>query len=182
MSTKNARLASDLTRAKDKLARVTFETRRREEALKVEKTSRAQVISSQGSLMQATVYKLLRTNVFGEYVNAYGSAINPLATTETIELISQDFPDMDIKKSDYRYDKAAKEQSGWHMAEAMLRVSSFPLLDSLKSNDRILSPKEILKSEVDEDSMFMDLDKIGHVYSLGPPMSPHRPDLLVALP
>lgn len=75
------------------------EAKESEEAIKAEIDSlRAQVISSQESLLRATVYKLLRTNNFGEYVNACGSAINPLATTEAIELISLDYPDLEIKK------------------------------------------------------------------------------------
>lgn len=71
LRTENARVASELTLPKEELARVTLEAKRREETFKSETDSlRNQVISSQGSLLQATVYKLIRTNIFGEYVNA----------------------------------------------------------------------------------------------------------------
>lgn len=55
-------------------------------------------------------------------------------------------------------------------------------MDSLKSSDHILSVEEVLNSKVDEDILFRDLDKAGHVCPLGPPISPPRPDLMVVLP
>lgn len=61
-------------------------------------------------------------------------------------------------------------------------MPKFPLLESLKSNDHILSAEKILKSEVDEDKIFKELDKSGFVYPLGPSMSPPKGDLLMSLP
>lgn len=89
---------------------------------------------------------------------------------------------MHIKKLGYGYGKAAKEQSGWCLAEAMLRVSDFPFMNLLESNDHILSHEEVLNSKMDEDIMFRDLDKAGHICSLAPPMSLPMSDLLVVLP
>lgn len=63
-------------------------------------------------------------------MNTCGGTINPLAMTEAIKLISLDYPHLDIKKLGYGYDKDVREQSGWRMAEEMLAVSGFPLLDS----------------------------------------------------
>lgn len=68
-----------------------------------------QVLYSQGPLLQATIYKLIKTNSFAEYVKACGGAINPLVKTETIELIRLDYPHIDITKSSYGYEKDAKE-------------------------------------------------------------------------
>lgn len=143
---------------------------------------RAQVISSQGSFLQASVCKLLRTNAFGKYMNACGSAINTLATIVAIELISLDFLDLNIKRSDYGYDTATRDQFGWRLVETMLQVPDFPLLESFKSSDHIFTSDEILKSKMDEDRMFKNLDKAGHVCSLGLPMSPPKLNLLVTLP
>lgn len=96
---------------------------------------------------------------FGEYVNNCGDDINPLATTNAIELISLDFPDLDIKKSDYMYDATTREQSRWHLAKAMLPVPELSLLELLKSSNHILKVEKVLKSEVDEDKMFRYFDK-----------------------
>lgn len=74
----------------------------REEALRAETSNlRAQVTASQGPLLQVTIYKLLRTKAFGEYVNACEDAINPLMITDAIELIILDFLELNIKRSDY---------------------------------------------------------------------------------
>lgn len=105
----------------------------------------------------------------------------PLATIEVIELISLDFCDLNIKRSDYRHVEEVKEQVGRLMAEAMLKVPEFPLLEFLKLSDHILSPEKIVKLEMDEDRMFRDIDKARHLCSLSPPLSPPKPDLLVAL-
>lgn len=55
------------------------------------------------------------------------------------------------------------------------------MLDSLKASDHVLSVEEVRSSTVDEDLMFRDLDKAGHICLLGPPISPLRLDLVVAL-
>lgn len=88
--------------------------RAREDTFKA-KTSNlhALVISSRGSLMQATIYKLLRTKAFGYFVNVCGNAINRVATIDAIELINLDFLDMDIKRSDYGYDEVVWKQCRW---------------------------------------------------------------------
>lgn len=105
-------------------------------------------------------------------MNAYGNAINLMATTDAIELISLDFPKLNIRKEEYGYDLVARERLGLLLTKAMLRVLELPLLESLKASDHILTAEENLKSKVDEDKMFRDLDKSVYSCSLGPPMSP----------
>lgn len=64
----------------------------------------------------------------------------------------------------------------------MLRVPEFPLLESLEVSDHILIVDEVLKSKVDEDKMFQDLDKSKYICPLGPLILPPRRDVLVVLP
>lgn len=117
LSCENAHLAGKLSKAKEELARVVAEAKKSEEAWKGETSSLrakleglcSKVVASQGSLLQAFLYKLIRTNTFGEYLNACGGAIDPLATREAIELISLDHPSLDMKKVDYGYDKDIRE-------------------------------------------------------------------------
>lgn len=52
----------------------------------------------------------------------------------------------------------------------MLRSAEFPLHNSLKVVDHILTVDEVLKSEVDEDLVLTDLDKAGVVRYLCPPL------------
>lgn len=189
LSFENARLAGDLTRANEELAWVAAKTKKNEEAWKGEASSlraeleglRSKLVTSQGPPLQALLYKIIRTNDFGEYLNAYGGIINSLVMIEAIEVISLDHAHLDLKKPGNGYNKDAREQSGWRMTEEMLKVSGLCLLDSLKSNDHILSVEEVLNSKVDEDLMLRDLDKAGIVYPLSPPMSPTRPDMMVIL-
>lgn len=168
----NGRLAGDLTKAKEEPE----ESRR--DALDL----RAQVIKSQGPLLRAFLYKLKRTNVFGEHINWCREVINHLVTIDAIELITMDHPILDIKKPDYGYDKHTREQVNWHLAEEMLKALEFPLLKSLKTANHILAEDEVLKSAVDEYLMFRKLDKTGHISPLGPPLSSPRLSLIVAIP
>lgn len=66
---------------------------------------RSQVIKSQWPLLQAFLYKLTRSIGFGEFVNSCGEVINPLATIDSINLISLDHPEPDIRKPEYNYDR-----------------------------------------------------------------------------
>lgn len=174
-SNENGRLAEDLSKAKEELVEVKCAWKSEVESL------RSQALTSQGPLLQAFLYKLMRTNAFGEYINQCGGAINPLAMTDAIELISMDHPNLDINKLEYGYDKDAKEQCSWRLDEEMMRAPSFPLLDALKANDHIISV-EVLNSTVNEDLMFRNLDRVSHVCPLGHPMSPPRSDLVVVVP
>ena len=94
--------------------------------------------------------------------------INPLATTDSIDLISLDHLDLDIKKPEYGYDRDVREQVNWRLVERILKEAEFPFLSSLKNVDHLLTPEEVLESVVDEDLMFRDLDKAGIVSPLGP--------------
>lgn len=55
-----------------------------------------------------------------------------MATTDVVELVSMDFLEVNIKKDEYGYNKATWERLGRLLAEAMLRLSEFPLLEALK--------------------------------------------------
>lgn len=82
LSNENARLAMDLSKTEEDL----------EEARKETQGFRSQVVESQGPLLRAFLYKMTRSNAFGEFINQCGGAINPLATTDTIDLIAMDYP------------------------------------------------------------------------------------------
>lgn len=174
----NARLASELSKARAEVESLRMEHR--------EFCSR--FIGPQGPLLQAFLYKLTRLFAFGEFVNGCGDVINSLAMTDAINLISLDHPDLEIKKSEYDYDKDVREQVDWRLAEKILKVADFPLLNSLKGADHLLSAEEILGSAVDEDLMFRELDETGIVSPLGLPMvarrelSPIRPSVVPQAP
>lgn len=101
----NGCLAGELSKAKEELVEVKRAWKSEVESL------RSQSIVSQGSLLQAFLYKPMRTNAFREYMNQCGEVINPFTTTDAIELISMDHTDLEINKPDYGYDKDAKKQS-----------------------------------------------------------------------
>ena len=130
-----------------------------------------QVIKSQGHLLQAFLYKLIGSTTFGEFINSCDEVINLLATTDAIDLISLDHPELDIKKPEYGYDSEVREKVNWRLAERLLKSPKFPLLTSLKAVEHVLSVDEVLKSKVNEDLMFRDLDNAGLVSSLGPPVA-----------
>lgn len=137
---------------------------------------RARVVSAQGPLLQSFLYKLTRSAALEEFLNSCGDVINPLATTDSIDLISLDHPDLDIKKPEYSYDKDVRKQVNWRLAERILKATDFPLLNSLKDVDHLLTPKEVLKLVVDENLMFRESDEAGIVSLLGPPMLVSRRD------
>lgn len=62
-------------------------------------------VISQGPMIKASLYKLVRTQAFGEYVNACADALNPAAATDAIELVSMDYLELDIKKAMYGYNE-----------------------------------------------------------------------------
>lgn len=96
--------------------------------------------------------------------------INPLVTTNSIDLIFLDHPELDIKKPEYGYDSDVRERVNWRLAKRILKSVEFPLLISLKGVDHMLTAEEVLKSETDEDFMFRDLDNAGIISPLGPPI------------
>lgn len=102
MDVENARLATDNSKLK--------------EELEVTKAV-AKVARSQSSVIEAILYKIFHTKAFGDDVNRSGMAFTPLATTDEVELISLDFPKLDIKKDIYGYDKEARRLAGRHLAD-----------------------------------------------------------------
>lgn len=62
----------------------------------------------------------MRLKAFGCYMNACSHAISPVVTMDAIELISLDFPDLNIKKSDYGYDEVTRKRVACQLTEAML--------------------------------------------------------------
>lgn len=126
-------------------------------------------------MIEVNLYKFVRTQAFGEYINGCADSLNPAATTNAIELISLDYPELNIKKAMYRYDEGAREKAGWLQVEATLKVLELPFLEQLKGVDHILSVDKVLRIDVDEDRIFRQLDKARVVCPLGPPISSPNP-------
>lgn len=59
-------------------------------------------------MIQTSLYKLVRTQAFGRYINAYVNLLNPVATTDAVELVSLDFSELDIRKAMYGYNEKAE--------------------------------------------------------------------------
>lgn len=53
-------------------------------------------------------------------MNSCGVAINLVATTDEVELISLDFLYLNIKKAEYGHAEVSRERLRWLLAEAML--------------------------------------------------------------
>lgn len=87
--------------------------------------------------------------------------LTPVTSTSVVELIILGFLELNIGKDMYGYDEETQRSTSHHLSEAMIRVPDLPLLTWLKSCDHLLSPKEILSSEVDKDLAFKDLDEAG---------------------
>lgn len=156
----NARLASELVKSKAEVESLSAS----------HQELQAQVVKGQGALLQAFLYKLTLSSAFGEFVNECGDVINPLATTDAIELITLDHSEIDIKKPEYGYDKDIRDQVNWRLAESILKAGEFPFLTALQGVDHILSTEEVLESTMDEDPMFQELDVAGITSPLGPPI------------
>lgn len=89
LSAENARLATIVTHTLHDLTRVKSKV----EKVKAELESLLQLaITSQGPMIDASLYKLVRTQAFGDYITACASALNHGGTTNTIEMISLDYP------------------------------------------------------------------------------------------
>lgn len=170
LSAENVRLASIMTQTSDDLAKVKSEV---EEVKAKLQSLQKLLITSQGPMIESSLYKLVRTHAFGDYISACGNVLNPAATTDAIEMISLDFPELDIQKALYGYDEEVRKWAGWLQAEAMLSLPELPLLNHLKSVDHILSADEVLSMDVKEHKMFRELDRADFVCPLGPLMSPH---------
>lgn len=157
----NARLASELAKSKADV----------ESLGASHQEFQAQVVRSQGKFLQAFLYKLTQSSAFGEFVNECGDVINPLATTDAIELITLDHPKIDVKKPEYGYDdKDIRDQVNWRLVESILKAGEFSLLTNLQGVNHILSVEEVLESTVDEDLMFQELDATGITSPLEPPI------------
>lgn len=163
-----------MTQSSDDLAKVKSEVR--EVRAKLE-SLRKLAISSQEPMIGASLYKLVLTQAFGNYISACANALSPINRTKAIEMISLDFPKLDILEALYRYNENVRKRAGWLQAEAMLSIPKLLLLNHLKSVDHILSVDEVLRLDVDQDKMFKELDKAGYVCPLGPPMSSHSGSL-----
>lgn len=50
------------------------------------------------------------------------------AMTDIVELIVEDFPEIDVKEVNYGFDKVVWEKVNWLFAEALMRVPELPLL------------------------------------------------------
>lgn len=61
--------------------------------------------STQGLVLEAFLYKLIRFKAFGHYVNMCEMSLMTATTTDAVKVISQDFPDLDLKKPEYGYDE-----------------------------------------------------------------------------
>lgn len=53
------------------------------------------------------MYKVIQSKAFRYYVNSCRMALIPLTTTDVVELINLDFPNLDIKKVEYGYDEVS---------------------------------------------------------------------------
>lgn len=93
-------------------------------------------------------------------------ALTLVASTDVVELICFDYPNLDIKKAIYGYDEEARRVASWRLDEAMMRLPELLVLTWLKACDHQLSVEKILAFEVDENPAFKDLDKEGTVCSL----------------
>lgn len=62
-------------------------------------------------MIKASLYKLVRTQAFGNYINACANTLNLVATTDAVEMISLDFSELDIQKALYGYNKEGRKRS-----------------------------------------------------------------------
>lgn len=89
-----------------------------------------------------------------------------MASTNDIERIKLDFPDLDIHKTEYKYAEEVKNKASWQLGKAMMRVPNLLMLEWLKSSDQLLTVEEILNAEVHEDLTFKELDMVGVCWPL----------------
>lgn len=115
---------------------------------------------------EATLYKVIRAKAFGRYFSQCGMTLTPVVSTNVMELIILDFPNLDIRKDIYGYDEEARRNAFCHLAKAMMCVLELPMLNWLKSSDHLLTSKEILVADVNDDPAFKELDEAGVVCSL----------------
>lgn len=119
LSAENARLASTLAQSSKDLAKVKAKVDMVKSELEPLHTL---AVSLQGPMIKASLYKLMRTQGNGNYVNSCTNALNLVAMIDTVELISVDFPELDIRKTLYGYNEEARKKFGWLQVKAMLRV------------------------------------------------------------
>lgn len=98
-------------------------------------------------MIKALLHKLVRTKAFGEYISACADVLNLATTTDAIELISMNYPELETRKTMYGYNKEAKERAGWLQAEAMVKIPPLPFVEELEKMDHILSMEEVLYVE-----------------------------------
>lgn len=148
LNTDVAKLAVENSKLKDEVKKTNVNT---EEA-------RSNFVRKQGSFIQDSLYKIIRPKAFGAYVNRCDMSLTLVASTDAVELICFNFPNLNIKKDICGYDVEARRAASHHITETMMRVPKLPVFSWLRAYDHPLSIREILASEVDEDTAFKELD------------------------
>lgn len=94
-------------------------------------------------------FKLFQTAIFGEFLNQCVESSKVGAITKALDDVMVAHPGLDLTSHD-SYNPEAIQQADVDLIKFVLGVPFFPLLNSLRSSDRLMAFEEILMSSMDE--------------------------------
>lgn len=90
------------------------------------------------------LYKLFTSSTFGEFMNACVKAQIKGAVTEALEMIKEDFPEVDVLQAKYGYSAGENDRVDRDLAWIIMNPPRFPMVDALIYHDSLIFPWELL--------------------------------------
>lgn len=78
--------------------------------------------------------------------------------TEALEMVKEDFPDVDVLQAKYGYLAGANDRANRDLAWAILNLPRFRVVDALINHDNLVTPWELLYLSVDADEDYAQLE------------------------
>lgn len=97
------------------------------------------------------LYKLFTSLTFGEFLNNCVKAQIEGAMTEALEMVREDYPDVNMAQAKYGYSVDTNDRADRELALAILNPPRFPVVSALINHSGLVTPRELLQSVVDAD-------------------------------
>lgn len=126
---------------------------------KEEFTSLADRLNEQQRVLPyALLYKVFSSVTFGELVNSCAHSQIFGAVMEALEMVKEDYLDVDVAQSRYGYSVGANDRADMELAWAILNPPpQFRVVDSLINHDGLVTSRELPHSGVDADEDYARL-------------------------
>lgn len=86
------------------------------------------------------LHKLFTLMTFGEFVNNCAKAQIEGAVTEALEMVNEDYPEVDIAQAKYGYSAGANDRADRDLTWVILNPPRFPVVDALINHEGLVLP------------------------------------------